>query len=119
MMFPEKRISLQGYALLMPKGTEPEGDSGFGAEFFVFKREAYLHTLSEENGKNKQNIILWKKTKGFQHQIKMSFHTENVCVKTSTNKTFFACGYAQRHRARINTLHYQQFWDKELRHECC
>ena len=28
--------------------------SRFGAEFFVFEREAYLHTSSEENGKNKQ-----------------------------------------------------------------
>ena len=39
---------------------------GFGAEFFVFEREAYLHTSSDENEKNKQNTISWKKTAGFQ-----------------------------------------------------
>jgi len=29
---------------------------GFGAEFFVFDREAYLCTSEGENGKNKQKI---------------------------------------------------------------
>ena len=33
-----------------------KGVGGFRAEFFVLKREAYIYTSSEENGKSKQKF---------------------------------------------------------------
>ena len=66
--------------MLMPKYAEHEGDGGFGAEFFECDREAYIHTSEGAFEKNKQNLILWKKTVGFQHEIKMSLYTSRVYV---------------------------------------
>ena len=39
---------------------------GFGAEFFVFEREAYLVRRAKKTEKTSKNTIGWKKTVGFQ-----------------------------------------------------
>ena len=71
--------------------------SRFGAEFFVFEREAYLHTSSEENGKNKQKYNKLEENRRFSTLNKDVFiHT--FCLSPYDNyiKFPFACVYAQR-----------------------
>ena len=70
---------------------------GFGAEFFVFEREAYLHTSSEENGKNKQKYNKLEENRRFSTLNKDVFiHTFCLSLCDNYIKFPFACVYAQR-----------------------
>ena len=59
---------------------------GFGAEFFVFEREAYLHTSSEENGKNKQKYNKLEENRRFSTSNKNVFVHVSCLSQNGNNK---------------------------------
>ena len=59
---------------------------GFGAEFFVFEREAYLHTSSEENGKNKQKYNKLEENRRFSTLNKNVFVHKSCLSQNGNNK---------------------------------